>query len=179
MTAPTPARSRQRLQMGHGKRITTTMLTSGAFFALLLAEAMLPVKAAETQPAEIKPAETPAASAPATHAVVAGSPESGERVFLKCRACHQVGEGAKHTVGPQLNGVAGRKAGVVAGYSFSAPMKNSGLTWNDATLREYLKNPRAMVQGTRMFIPGIHKDKEFQDLLAYLKQFDAAGKKTP
>lgn len=173
MTAPTPARSRQRLQMGHGKRITKTMLAPAAFVAVLLTGAMLPAQAAETS------ASTQASEPPQAAATAAGSPEAGERVFLKCRACHQVGESAKHTVGPQLNGLSGRKAGVVEGYRFSEPMKNSGLTWDEPTLREYLKNPRAMVQGTRMFIPGIHKDKEFQDLLAYLKQFDAAGKKTP
>lgn len=176
MTAPTPARSRQRLQMGHGRRITTTMLAPAAFIALLLAGAALPAQAAETQPAE-----SADASAPATQAAIAaaGSAEAGERVFLKCRACHQVGETAKHTVGPQLNGLSGRKAGVVEGYRFSEPMKNSGLTWDDPTLREYLKNPRAMVQGTRMFFVGMPKDKEFHDLLAYLKQFDTTGKKTP
>ncbi|GHE67895.1 cytochrome c-550 [Camelimonas fluminis] len=109
----------------------------------------------------------------------AGSAEAGEKVFLKCRACHQIGAGAKHLVGPELNGVIGRKAGTVAGYSFSDAMKNSGLTWDAATLRDYLKNPRAKVTGTRMIFVGLPKDKDIDDLLAYVGQFDADGKKKP
>lgn len=115
----------------------------------------------------------------AAPAAAAGSAEAGEKVFLKCRACHQIGAGAKHLVGPELNGVIGRKAGTVAGYSFSDAMKNSGLTWDAATLRDYLKNPRAKVTGTRMIFVGLPKDKDIDDLLAYVGQFDADGKKKP
>jgi cytochrome c len=102
----------------------------------------------------------------------------GEKVFLKCRACHQIGEGAKNAVGPVLNGVVGRKAGSYEGYSYSDANKNSGLTWDEATLKEYLKNPRAKVPGTKMIFPGLPKDEDIDNVIAYLKQFGPDGKKS-
>ena len=101
----------------------------------------------------------------------------GEKVFATCKACHQIGEGAKNSIGPQLNGAVGRKAGSVAGYSYSDANKNSGITWDESNLAEYLKDPRAKVPGTKMVFAGIKDDKKIQDLVAFLKQFDAAGKK--
>jgi len=102
----------------------------------------------------------------------------GEKVFLKCKACHQIGEGAKNAVGPVLNGIVGRKAGTYPDYSYSDANKNSGLTWDEATLKEYLKNPRAKVQGTKMIFPGLPKDEDIDNVIAYLKQFGADGKKS-
>jgi cytochrome c len=102
----------------------------------------------------------------------------GEKVFLKCKACHQIGEGAKNAVGPVLNGVVGRKAGTYADYSYSEANKSSGLTWDEATLKEYLKNPRAKVPGTKMIFPGLTKDDDIDNVIAYLKQFGADGKKS-
>ena len=58
-----------------------------------------------------------------------GDPVAGEKVFAKCKVCHQIGEGAKNALGPDLNGVVGRKAGSAPGYNYSAANKNSGLTW--------------------------------------------------
>ena len=102
---------------------------------------------------------------------------AGEKVFLKCRACHQVGETAKNGVGPQMNGLFGRKAGTVEGYNYSDANKNSGLTWDEATFKEYIKNPKAKIPGTKMIFAGIPNDKEIEDLVAYLKQFGPDGKK--
>jgi len=102
----------------------------------------------------------------------------GEKVFLKCRACHQIGEAAKNAVGPVLNGVVGRKAGAYPDYSYSDANKNSGLTWDEATLKEYLKNPKAKVPGTKMIFPGLTKDDEIDNVIAFLKQLSADGKKS-
>jgi cytochrome c len=102
---------------------------------------------------------------------------AGEKVFVKCKVCHQVGEGAKNLVGPELNGLIGRKAGSVAGYTYSEANKNSGITWDEATLREYLKNPKAKIPGTKMIFAGLPKDDEIDNLIAYLKQFGPDGKK--
>jgi cytochrome c len=102
----------------------------------------------------------------------------GERVFVKCKACHQIGEGAKIAVGPVLNGVMGRKAGTYPDYTYSDANKNSGLTWDEATLKEYLKNPRAKVPGTKMIFAGLTKDDDIDNVIAYLKQFGADGKKS-
>ena len=102
----------------------------------------------------------------------------GEKVFLKCKACHQIGEGAKNAVGPVLNGVVGRKAGSYPDYSYSDANKNSGITWDEATLKEYLKNPRVKVPGTKMIFPGLTKDDDISNVIGYLKQFGADGKKS-
>jgi len=102
---------------------------------------------------------------------------NGEKVFAQCRACHQVGETAKNAVGPVLNGLFGRKAGTVEGYNYSPANKNSGLTWDEATFRDYIKDPRAKIPGTKMVYAGLKDEQRVNDLVAYLKQFDASGKK--
>jgi cytochrome c len=103
---------------------------------------------------------------------------SGEKIFVQCKACHQIGENAKNAVGPVLNGLFGRKAGMIEGYSYSAANKNSGITWDEATFREYIKDPKAKVPGTKMTFPGLKDPKQIDDIVAYLKRFDATGKKT-
>lgn len=102
----------------------------------------------------------------------------GEKVFLKCKACHQIGEGAKSAVGPVLNGIIGRPAGTYSGYAYSDANKGSGITWDAATLKEYLKNPRGKIPGTKMIFPGLPKDEDIDNVIAYLKQFGADGKKS-
>jgi cytochrome c len=112
-----------------------------------------------------------------TVGAVAQDAAAGEKVFAVCKACHQVGETAKNAVGPVLNGVIGRKAGTFAGYAYSDANKNSGLTWDDATFRDYIKDPRAKVPGTKMIYAGLKDEQKVNDLLAYLKQYGADGKK--
>jgi len=102
---------------------------------------------------------------------------AGEQVFKKCLPCHRIGEGAKNLVGPELNGLDGRHSGTAPGYTYSDANKNSGITWNEATFKEYIKDPRARIPGTKMIFPGIKDDKEASDLWAYLKQFGPDGKK--
>jgi cytochrome c len=102
---------------------------------------------------------------------------AGEKVFAQCRACHQVGETAKNGVGPLLNGLFGRTSGSIEGYSYSPANKNSGLTWDEATFREYIKDPRAKIPGTKMIYAGLKDEKRIDDLIAFLKQYDASGKK--
>ena len=112
-----------------------------------------------------------------THSAMAQDISAGERSFAKCRACHQLGEGARNLVGPELNGLIGRHSGAVEGYSYSAANKNSGLTWDEATFAEYIKDPKAKIPGTKMIFVGIKSEKEIKDLIAFLKQFDKDGKK--
>ena len=102
---------------------------------------------------------------------------AGEKVFAVCKACHQIGETAKNSLGPVLNGVIGRKAGSVEGYSYSTANKESGITWDEATFREYIKDPKAKVPGTKMIYAGLKDEQKTNDLVAFLKQFDANGKK--
>lgn len=106
---------------------------------------------------------------------VAQDAAKGERVFLKCRACHQVGESARNLVGPQLNGIIGRPAAQVEGYAYSKPMRESGLIWNEETLAAYLRDPRETVPRNRMMFPGLKKESDIADVIAYLKQFSTDG----
>jgi cytochrome c len=101
---------------------------------------------------------------------------AGKTSFNKCMACHAIGEGAKNKVGPELNGLDGRKAGSVEGYSYSEANKNSGITWNAAQFKDYIKNPKAKVPGTKMAFAGITKESEIDNLWAYVSQFDKDGK---
>ena len=102
---------------------------------------------------------------------------AGEKVYAQCKACHQIGSGAKNAVGPALNGLFGRAAGSIEGYTYSPANKNSGLTWDEATFREYIVDPRAKIPGTKMVYPGVKDPKRIDDLVAYLALFDASGQK--
>jgi cytochrome c len=102
---------------------------------------------------------------------------AGETVFKPCMACHKIGEGAENSVGPELNGIDGRKSGSAPGYNYSDANKNSGITWDLATFKEYIKDPRGKIPGTKMFFPGIKDEKKATDLWAYLSQFKADGSK--
>lgn len=103
---------------------------------------------------------------------------AGEKSFAKCRACHQIGETAKNGVGPNLNGLIGRHSGSVEGYNYSEANKKSGITWDEATFAEYIKDPKAKIPGTKMAFAGIKNEQEIKDLTAFLKQFDKDGKKS-
>jgi cytochrome c len=101
---------------------------------------------------------------------------AGKSSFNKCLACHAVGEGAKNKVGPELNGLDGRKSGTAEGYSYSDANKDSGITWNEAQFKEYIRDPKAKIPGTKMVFAGIKNDKEVNDLWAFLAQYDKDGK---
>jgi cytochrome c len=122
------------------------------------------------------PAFAAAALALSSGAALAQDVKAGETSFKKCLPCHAIGDGATNKVGPELNGLDGRKAGTAANYSYSDANKNSGITWNEASFKEYIKDPMAKVKGTKMAFPGIKNEKEVDNLWAYLKQFDADGK---
>jgi cytochrome c len=99
---------------------------------------------------------------------------AGEKVFAVCKACHQVGDNAKNAVGPVLNGLLGRKSGSVEGYNYSDANKKSGITWNEATFSDYIKDPKAKIPGTKMAFAGIKDEQKIKDLIAYLHTFDKA-----
>jgi cytochrome c len=112
-----------------------------------------------------------------TAAASAQDVAAGEQSFKKCLPCHSVGEGAKNKVGPELNGLDGRKAGNAEGFNYTEANKNSGITWNESVFKEYIKDPRAKIPGTKMVFAGIKNEQEVNDLWAYLKQFGPNGDK--
>lgn len=105
-------------------------------------------------------------------AMADGDAAKGEKVFAKCKTCHDATQ-EKNKVGPYLVGIFGRKAGSVEGFNYSDAMKNSGIVWDHETLAKYVHDPKAMVPGNKMVFPGLKKDDEIEDLLAYLKQATA------
>jgi cytochrome c len=107
-----------------------------------------------------------AATAPV---LAAGDPAAGQKVFNKCKTCHEADQ-AKNKVGPNLVGVFGRKAGSVADFKYSDAMKNSNVVWSETTIAEYVKNPKEFVPGNKMVFPGLKSDQEVADLIAYLQQ---------
>lgn len=105
---------------------------------------------------------------------------AGEKVFAKCKACHTIGENAVNRVGPQLNGIVGRAAGSVAGFKYSPALVAqgaAGLVWDEASLSDYLENPRGFIKGNRMAFAGLKKDGDRADIIAYLATFDENGGK--
>lgn len=108
-------------------------------------------------------------------AAQAADAEAGKAVFGKCKACHQVGEGAKNAVGPNLTGVIGRKAGSVEGFNYSEAMKATGWVWDEATFKAYIENPKAKVPGNKMVFMGIADATDRDNLAAYLASQSPAG----
>jgi cytochrome c len=101
----------------------------------------------------------------------AADAEAGKAVFGKCKACHQVGEGAKNAVGPNLTGVIGRKAGTAEGFNYSDAMKAAGWVWDEATFKEYITDPKKKVPGNKMVFMGLADGTDRDNLFEYLKSF--------
>ncbi len=110
-----------------------------------------------------------AASGPAAAADL----EAGAKVFKKCKACHTIEAGGKNKIGPNLAGIFGREAALVEGYKYSKALRESGITWDDATMIEWLTNPKQMLKGNKMAFPGLRKEEDIANVIAYMK--DAGG----
>lgn len=116
------------------------------------------------------------ASSAAIPAALAQDAAAGKTSFNKCLACHAIGEGAKNKVGPELNGLNGRKSGTAPDFNYSDANKNSGITWSEAEFKDYIKDPKAKIPGTKMAFAGIKNEKEANDLWAYISQYGKDGK---
>jgi cytochrome c len=131
----------------------------------------------EVATAEVEAAAEAAPEAAAEPAIVAADPAliaAGEKVFKKCSACHKVGEGAKNSTGPLLNGIVGRAAGTVEGFKYSKPlteMAAAGLVWDDAALQAFVENPKGFMKGTKMAFAGLKKPEDRAAVVAYLATF--------
>lgn len=119
------------------------------------------------------------ASASMTGVSLAQDAEAGGKIFNQCRTCHQIGETAKNGVGPQLNGLFGRKAGSIADYNYSAAYKSLDKVWSPENFTVYIKDPRGVTPGTKMVYPGLKDEAQIANLIAFLKQYAPDGKKAP
>ena len=117
-----------------------------------------------------------ATSLTAASGAMAQDVAAGKTSFNKCLACHAIGEGAKNKVGPELNGLDGRKSGTTEGYSYSTANKDSGITWGKDVFLEYIKDPKAKIPGTKMVFAGIKNETEANNLWAYVASFGKDGK---
>ncbi|MCU1758521.1 cytochrome c family protein [Pseudomonas sp. 14P_8.1_Bac3] len=105
-------------------------------------------------------------------AAAAGDAEAGGKLFTRiCGGCHQVGESARASFGPQLNGIFGRPSGSTTDYQYSDAMKSAGIVWTRETLTAYLEAPKKVVPGTRMIFWGLSDPEKVEDVLAYLQTF--------
>ena len=104
---------------------------------------------------------------------------AGEKDFVVCRACHQIGPNAKNAVGPVLNGIIGRTAGTYPDYAYSPANKDSGLVWDPDELDKYLTSPQTVVPHTKMIFPGLKDPQKRKDVIAFLGQFGLDGQKKP
>jgi cytochrome c len=107
----------------------------------------------------------------AAPALAEGDAAKGEKVFAKCKACHENDKGV-NKVGPTLKGVVGRKAGAVEGFKYSEAMAakgTEGLVWDEANIASYLADPKGFVPKNKMALAALKKPEEIADVIAYLK----------
>ena len=98
-----------------------------------------------------------------------GDAAKGERVYNKCKSCHTLDQGGKNKQGPNLFGLFGRAAGTVEDFRYSKAMLESGIVWDHEVLDRYLKKPKDVVPRGKMAFPGLRKDQDRLDLIAYLE----------
>ena len=131
----------------------------------------------EKKEAKIAVAAAPQAAQPAAAAAPAAAPaatgegdaKQGAALFkAKCATCHTCNEGGPNKQGPNLFGVMGRQSGTVSGFGYTKANKESGLVWTSQDMFEFLANPKAKIKGTSMAFPGFKKEKDRNDVVAYL-----------
>lgn len=99
----------------------------------------------------------------------AGDPVKGKTVFARCMACHKIDASNTSGLGPNLNRLAGRRAGTLPGFRYSPAMASSGRVWNDAALDAYLTAPARSMPGNRMVFAGLANPADRQNVIAYIK----------
>ncbi|MFV3076895.1 c-type cytochrome [Niveispirillum fermenti] len=97
-------------------------------------------------------------------------PDKGERLFLRCRTCHEVAEGRPNKVGPNLHGFFDKPAAQVSGFKYSQALRDSGVVWDDEAMHVWLTHPTDLVPGTTMAFIGLPDKADRDALIAYLRK---------
>jgi cytochrome c len=111
----------------------------------------------------------------------AQDPESvarGAELWAKCRSCHTLAEGGRHTVGPNLHKLFGSTAGTRQGYRYSDVMKASGLIWTEDTVNRYIEATQEFMPGSKMY-GGLAIEQDRIDLIAWLKAVESGAAPPP
>jgi len=103
----------------------------------------------------------------------------GQLFYMQCKTCHDLEAGLPHRVGPNLNGVLGRKAGSAAGFKYSDVLAKSGVVWDRETLDAWIRQPAALVPGNAMAYPGFASDADRAAVIAWMLANGADGAAKP
>jgi cytochrome c len=97
--------------------------------------------------------------------------EKGQKIFIRCRACHNLTASRTQKLGPSLENIFGRKAGTANGFNqYSKTMKNADFIWDVATLDQYLSEPRTFLPGNNMAFAGVRNAIDRKNLILYLQK---------
>ena len=105
---------------------------------------------------------------PEASSALTGDVNAGKKVFRKCKACHTIKEGGRNKIGPNLYSVVGSDAGTVDGFKYSKAMRESGIVWNEDTLRAFLAKPKKFVPGNKMPFSGLKKSEQIENVITYM-----------
>jgi cytochrome c len=97
-----------------------------------------------------------------------GNAKRGQEVFEKrCTGCHSLDNDKE---GPKLRGVYGKKAGVLsATFEYSDALKSSAVTWDAASLNQWMADPEKIIPKSNMFFR-VPRARERADVIAYLQE---------
>jgi cytochrome c len=96
----------------------------------------------------------------------------GEKVFRKCKSCHQIGAGAKNRTGPVLTGIMGAGFGTAEGFNYSSVFQaaaSEGRIWTDEEMAGFLAKPKSYMNGTKMSFAGLKSEDDIAAVIAYLR----------
>ena len=114
-------------------------------------------------------AQATALDATDTTLSAAGDAKKGKRLFNRCKACHNLTAAPRHRMGPNLNGLFGRHSAAAEGYKYSKAMLATNFVWDEAKLDEWLAKPKAFLPGNKMIFPGLKKEQDRKNIIAYLR----------